>query len=256
MKLRDLDLPRLNSATKYPSIKTYHPIGEKGRLTEGPPDGLEALGEGALIGITEKIDGTNARVIVGDEGEVILGSRENLLHYHGDLLFDPAMGIVTGLQKILGPEHLGPVFYPGTTRVLYGEFYGHKVGAASKHYTATDAVGFRLFDVAVFVNVALHFILEKPIEEISAWREAGGQAFVLPGGYGPTTVPYLGATTAKEMPRTLADTRAWLERFRVSKAGLDVADGRAEGVVVRDANGRWVRKIRFQDYDHTLQGSR
>ena len=87
--IKQYGAPALNSLTKYPSIPTLHALGEKGRLTET----LNVDFSGDDVYATEKIDGTNARIIMlGDE--YIIGSRENLLTHSDDLLFDPAQGIV------------------------------------------------------------------------------------------------------------------------------------------------------------------
>src|SRR6188768_1972097 len=75
-------LAALNTATKYPSIPTYHKFGEKGRLTEE----LNVIFKGAVIG-TEKIDGTNTRIILPPGNDYIIGSREELLFSGGDLLY-------------------------------------------------------------------------------------------------------------------------------------------------------------------------
>jgi hypothetical protein len=53
-----VDLDKLNSMTKYPSILTYHALGDKGVLQET----VQIPFEGRIIG-TEKVDGTNARLI-------------------------------------------------------------------------------------------------------------------------------------------------------------------------------------------------
>lgn len=58
--VRNVDLSKLNSATKYPSILTYHVIGAKGILQDDVLTYFPAAT--TLIG-TEKIDGTNARMI-------------------------------------------------------------------------------------------------------------------------------------------------------------------------------------------------
>ena len=54
MNLKDMDLRKLNSITKYPSIPTYHKIGEKGVLE----DEVVSFGSDKII-LTEKVDGTN-----------------------------------------------------------------------------------------------------------------------------------------------------------------------------------------------------
>ena len=73
--LKTVDLSKINSLTKYPSIPTYHKLDPKnGSLLE------EALNfQGTLIA-TEKVDGTNARIICLPDGNYLLGSREELLY--------------------------------------------------------------------------------------------------------------------------------------------------------------------------------
>jgi hypothetical protein len=74
--------------TKYPSIPTYHTLGEKGTLLE------ETVSfEGEVI-LTEKVDGTNARIILLPDGSFILGSREELLYASLD---EGAMGRAEGI---------------------------------------------------------------------------------------------------------------------------------------------------------------
>lgn len=61
--VRQTDLQRLNSLTKYPSIPTYH--------TLDPKDGClvaEAVRFDGDVIATEKIDGTNARLICLPDG--------------------------------------------------------------------------------------------------------------------------------------------------------------------------------------------
>ena len=90
-----VDLRRLNSATKYPSIMTYHSLGEKGSLLDEHMD----MGDGELI-FTEKVDGTNSRIVVAPGADYVLGSREELLHARGDLIFNPALGIVEAIRDV------------------------------------------------------------------------------------------------------------------------------------------------------------
>src|SRR3954468_7220706 len=113
--LTDINLAKLNSLTKYPSIPTYHALGEKGRLSES----VLVRFEGECIA-TEKIDGTNARLICTPEG-VLAGSREDLLWATGDLIHNPAMGIVAALRDHARSMASAPP--PETLLVVYGEVY-------------------------------------------------------------------------------------------------------------------------------------
>ena len=74
---RKMDLDCLNSATKYPSILTYHGLGERGRLTEE----VATFPDMAIL--TEKVDGTNGRIILPPGDDYFIGSREELLYDSG-----------------------------------------------------------------------------------------------------------------------------------------------------------------------------
>lgn len=78
--IRQVDLGKLNSMTKYPSILTYHALGDKGVLQ----DAVQIPFERRIIG-TEKVDGTNTRLVFCPDQSVIVGSREDLLWERRDL---------------------------------------------------------------------------------------------------------------------------------------------------------------------------
>lgn len=67
--VRRVDLAKLNSMTKYPSILTYHALGDKGVLQ----DAVQIPFSGRIVG-TEKVDGTNTRLIFCPDGAVIVGT--------------------------------------------------------------------------------------------------------------------------------------------------------------------------------------
>lgn len=270
------DLNTLNSLTKYPSIETYHPLGAKGVLQEYE-DGDLTAGRvktlppvGRFVGaveVTEKVDGTNARVIVLPDGSVVLGSREELLWARGDLVANPALGIVPTLRR-LGVDVAASNLLAAhnRVRVVYGEVYGAGVGAAGKRYAAgTKQTGFRVFDAA---SVPLEALVWSA-EEAANWRQRGGQRFeenanVLAATartLGVERVPKVGSWfDAADLPRSVADTAQWLQdRVPHSRAALALRDGKlveAEGIVLRglDAAGDLLRaKIRFEDYYRTLK---
>src|SRR5690242_15800816 len=130
--LRDgvIDLGSLNSLTKYPSIPTYHTLDPR---NGGLRDEVVPF-TGPVIG-TEKVDGTNARLILLPDGSWLLGSREELLHARGDLIANPSQGIVAALKPVVAA--LPPV--TDQIRTYYVELYGGKVGAAAKQYTTDPA---------------------------------------------------------------------------------------------------------------------
>lgn len=249
--VRQCDLKRLNSATKYPSIPTYHTLDPKNGLLLDTPFNFE----GSIIA-TEKIDGTNARIIVLPDDSFIIGSREELLHAKGDLIFNPALGIVAALKQkasdiqLTSPNEIITVFYC--------EVYGGKVTAASKQYTGSRQVGFRLFDVAV-IDLA---ILEQSPQKISKWRQQGGQSFLDENELsayseknGFELTPRLVTLNASDLPSGLEQANDFLERTLSKSRCLldDNAGGRPEGIVVRTSNRSQIAKLRFQDYRKTLK---
>jgi hypothetical protein len=254
MDLRRVDLRALNSLTKYPSIPTYHLLDPRnGGLQD------EAVVFSGPVVCTEKVDGTNARMILTPGGDWLLGSREELLHAKGDLIFNPSQGIVAALKPVV--EALAPVT---ELRVFYVELYGGKVGAAAKQYTTDPArYGWRLFDVLVLPDPREQ--LGWPTERISAWREGGGQTFLpedaltaAAGEAGLELTPRLCTVDAAELPTDLEKTSAWLaERLPATRVSLDAdAPGGAEGIVLRSTDRGVIAKARFQDYARTLKRRR
>lgn len=253
---RHVDLRALNSLTKYPSIPTYHQLDPRnGSLTE------EAVTfTGTVIG-TEKVDGTNARIILlpPDDGGYLLGSRENLLYANGDLIGDPALGIVEnlrshaeGLSWVLNME-------PDQIRVIYVELYGGKIGGQAKQYSATGTTGYRVFDVATIENVSEKLTWTR--ERISAWRDGGGQnfadedrliGFARVSGIEPT--PRLFMLDATKIPTGIEEMRdfLWGQLPGTLCALDDSAKGAAEGIVLRAPDRSVIAKSRFQDYERTL----
>jgi hypothetical protein len=239
------DLNKINSMTKYPSIETYHKIGERGRLL----DEVQVDFEDHEVILTEKIDGVNGRIIIFPDGLYIIGSREELLYAKGDLIGNPQLGIVDALKPIA--EGLSPRLY---ITVFYFEVYGGRTTKNSRQYTGSGLVGARLFDIAAVPNS--DEILELPIEKIAAWRDNGGQKF-----YGEALLwelrfdltPRIG--TEKEMPVGVIETFDWLKsKIGKTQVGLDEgALGKPEGLVVRSADRSRIAKIRFEDYERTMR---
>ncbi|MEV4756175.1 RNA ligase family protein [Micromonospora sp. NPDC049559] len=249
--IRTADLRAVNSMTKYPSIPTYHALDPRnGGLLD------ECVPFRGRVFLTEKVDGTNARIISLPDGSWLLGSREELLYARGDLIGNPALGIVAALRPVA--ERLAPAGRD-VIRVHYVELYGGRVTAASKHYTASQRVGWRLFDVAVIEDYA--DLLAAPPERISAWRDGGGQRFL--GEYdllksaavhGLEWVPRLATLEAAELPTEIEKMHALLgERLPRTTVALDGEPGPAEGIVLRSEDRSTIAKARFQDYERTLR---
>jgi RNA ligase len=244
---------KINTLTKYPSILTLHRLGEKGKLTED----LTTDFANEEMFATEKIDGTNVRIIcLGDE--YLIGSREFILHYKYDLYFDPAVRIVEGLREI---EVKIPNDLP-TLTVIYGELFGGKITANSKNY-GVDKIGFRAFDVVVFDDLS---ILDQSVEEIARWRERETEQGII---YGQNflqktaleqQLQSFGIEIAPLIPFELGDKshKTILENLEKSIATTNVAlseaaQMRAEGLILRNADRSKIVKIRFEDYQRTLR---
>jgi RNA ligase-like protein len=251
--VRSVDLRVLNSVTKYPSIPTYHELDPRngGLLDTCVPF------HGTVIG-TEKVDGTNSRIILLPDGMWLLGSREELLYARGDLIGNPALGIVEALRPVAAELALGAL--RTLIQVYYLELYGGKIGGQAKQYTADSTqVGWRLFDVALidFTEVG-----GWPAERISRWREEGGQRYLAEaelertaGDAGLALTPRLFTIDAADLPTDMEGTQAFLDRHLPgSRCLLDESgQGTAEGIVLRTADRSLIAKARFQDYQRTLK---
>lgn len=267
MTFRSMDLRKLDSLTKYPSIPTYHQIDSKtGRLSE-PAIAFEGTVSG-----TEKIDGTNARILLGPDSEYIIGSREEFLHASGDLIPNKSLGIVEAAKPVA--ESIRSAAYTIAVGlgadpadgliVLFGEVYGSGIGAAHKNYAAKGETrtGFRLFDVAIFEDMETH--MSWPIEKFSGWRDHGGQRFLSQAQLTDFAeackvglVPLLFQIDAGSMPTTVEAAKDFMYiHATTTKARLSEGHGDPEGIVVRTNDRRVIAKMRFEDYERTARVSR
>ncbi len=255
MKLRTLNLAAFNSLTKYPSIPTYHPLDpEKRGVLMDPP--VPFAGE---VILTEKVDGTNTRIVCLPDGDFVIGSRGEFLHARGDLIHNPALGIVDAVRD--AAEHIvGSESFEHVT-VFYGEVFGGRVTRASPQYTSDRAVSFRLFDVAVFPDAEARLHMSN--EAIAGWREDGGQAFVgeerlatLARSLDLKLAPRIDVVST--MPSSIEQAHAFLEaRLPATRCALDEdAGGSPEGLVVRTPDRSRIAKLRFADYTRTQKQKR
>lgn len=249
------DLKRLNSATKYPSIPTYHQLGEKGKLQNG----CLSFPENETI-VTEKIDGTNGRIIFAKEQGYFIGSREKLLYTKGDLIINPALGIVETLKPIA--ERLVYDFQIWTTSydvllTYYFEVYGGKCSSGSKNYSGTGISSAGLFDIA---KVDFSELQNKSASEIASWRDNGGQTFADWGYVNGRArdeeldvVPTLSRDWTP--PTSIQETYQKLkDLIPTTNCELDEqAKGKPEGIVIRSDDRSQIAKIRFEDYERTLR---
>jgi hypothetical protein len=251
------ELRKINSATKYPSILTYHKMDPANGMLQ---EGLTAEWSGSLVA-TEKIDGTSARIIVppmmGDVPAWLIGSREVLLTADGDRVANYDLGIVEVLEEI-AHDVARWLRKPGFIVTAYFEVFGQRGSDRWKQYGDGTRPGARLFDIAD-VRVTT---LGMDLPQISAWRDRGNQEFtswhLLPEQatfMGVSSVPELFTVDASELPTTVVATADWL-KLKIPETHAKLTPegkGNAEGLVLRSADRGVIAKLRHDDYQGTLR---
>lgn len=250
--IRRVDLDKLNSATKYPSIETYHVLGERGKLSGQSRD----FSENVELFATEKIDGTNVRIIFCPDESVVVGSREELLWESQDLIGSSSLGIVQYLRPVvhrLKSECFGKKYTSeGSILVLYGELYGHQIGPG-KNYTIKNAINYRIFDVA---HLKWDAVSSLSRENVSLWRQNGGQSFLgqeearlFAHNASIDFVPFLFQINSDYIPKDIQKMYDFLLEYQFTKAEIDKPlNPKSEGVVLRTDDRKTIYKLRFEDY--------
>lgn len=246
------NLRQINSATKYPSIPTLHVLEGKG-VPSGP---LQALwGDDEELIVTEKLDGTNVRIIMLPGGRWFIGSREELLTFDGDLVANASLGIVDAVRG--AAESIAKVFNASADQevvTFHVELFGIKSTAAWKNYGNGDPL-IRLFDVSR-VPVA---DVDRPVEQIALWRDNGGQEFANEEALGQWSrflglelAPRMGQASARDFKAsawTPKETWEFLSCYRAWSEDEDsVHVGKSEGLVLRNRTRSKIVKVRFEDY--------
>lgn len=251
------DFEKLNSATKYPSIPTYHTL-DRGVLSEPAVD----FGDLGTVYWTEKVDGTNGRIIRMPDGDWFIGAREHLLTAKGDRIPNPAQSIASVLtpvaERLKGDQNLDGDAASRFIQVYFFEVYGHGIQAAAKQYTTQGHQDCRLFDIA-YIPVD---VLTWDRDKIASWRDAGGYLWAVEAVLRRCAeadqvelTPRMGFCMAQELPKTVEGMHEFLMRnMDESHATLDEeAPGRPEGLVLRTRNRRIIAKARFEDYERTAR---
>jgi hypothetical protein len=252
-----MDFDNLNSATKYPAIETFHALGDRGRLLDARTT-FDGIGEDDEVIWTEKVDGTNIRVVVMPDGDYFIGIREELVHAKGDRIISSAVdGAIHPVLPVADRISSLPENVP-YIQVFFMEVYGGKIGSASKNYTSQNTKALRLFDVAFLEP----HILTMDRASIASWRDHGGQSWAVESTLqraaetaGIQVTPRLGTALGSEIPTGLDDTYKWLQStLPKTLVALDEdAAARPEGIVLRTKDRSRIAKARFQDYARTLE---
>lgn len=259
----DTTLSKFNSITKYPSILTYHNLGDRGSLVDSLVE--DKRFDNKPVFVTEKIDGTNTRLILftdasGKIEDYLIGSREDFLYACGDRIINPALNIVKNMKSV---ADLIEAFNYNKLKgnsiyCIYGETYGGKINNA-KQYSCHGNTSIRIFDFFTITNESVENLLELSSNSLSNWREEGNQPFAnidelkeFCKTFHLTTVPFIETIDGNKIPSSLQDVWDWMQKFRMSNALIDDSGkGLSEGIVVRYADRSFIRKIRFEDYQRT-----
>ncbi|UKS30852.1 RNA ligase family protein [Paenibacillus sp. HWE-109] len=257
-----MDFKKINSLTKYPSILTYHELGERGRLTNGLSDS-KGFSDSDDVFVYEKVDGENSRIILfknnHNEIDYLIGSREELLYAKGDRIGNP-YGNIAEFLKPLVERIIDDISLENdwALSVIYQESYGGKTKAA-KNYTESKTQGYRVFDVFSLKQDEFDTLLELPLEKIAEWRDHGNQPFYdevekkrFVENMELEFAPLLDTVKGSEFPISLENTFSLLKKFESTIVGID-ASGKSEGIIVRTSDRGRIRKIRFEDYERTFR---
>ncbi|OPH54966.1 hypothetical protein BC351_30050 [Paenibacillus ferrarius] len=257
-----MDLKKINSLTKYPSILTYHQLGERGRLTDELSES-KGFSDSDNVFVYEKVDGENSRIILlknyYNEIDYLIGSREELLFAKGDRIGNP-YGNIAEFLKLLADKIIDDIFSNGdwALTVIYQESYGGKT-KASKNYTESKTQGYRVFDVFSLNQDELNNLLSLSQEKIAEWRDHGNQPFYnevekrkFVEKFELEYAPLLTEEKGADFPITLDKTFSFLKEFEQTQVGID-STGKSEGIIVRTSDRKQIRKIRFEDYERTFR---
>lgn len=257
-----MEFKKLNSMTKYPSILTYHRLGERGQLMEELAES-QGFADAEAVYLYEKVDGENARMVFFREGngevDYVIGSREELLYAKGDRIGNP-YGFIAEFLKPLAERlcHTIATEEDWALTVIYQESYGGRTKAA-KNYTSTKTQGSAVFDLFSLNKPEWEQLMAMPQEQIAEWREQGNQPFYTEEEKQAAlqelkleAAPMLDQLPGNEFPLTLHEAYALLEPYAQTRAGID-ASGRAEGIIARTADRKLIRKLRAQDYERTFR---
>lgn len=254
-------LDKLERATRFPSILALHRMDQKGRLL---PERQVQFEDDEELFFTEKLDGVNVRLILLPCGRRYVGSRKQILYCVGDEVYNPVQGVVEHLSKLFpawfknsyAEQQPPPDGWYGDHFVLFGELYGAEHDGAGVPSPASakqyGQPGFRAF--AVERRGEEGDALPLPFPLIPFKNSDVGTAPVGRLAHhlfsGVARVPSLQPSAefqAAVRHGSVQDLLPHLE-FETQVETAPGAWRHAEGVIVRNADGTKIAKLRVEDY--------
>ena len=268
-------IDKVNSITEYPSILTYHKLGDKGTLLNELYN-ENRFNKNEELEVTEKIDGTNMRLIISNS-DYFIGTRSKIVYAKGDrIINDPAVEVVLKDCKYLIDSFIGDRLIDNNIYVIYGEVYGYNICDGSKVYCSvnnSEHRKFRVFDVKAFPCLKLEEILDRSIEDVSRYKDSSKDYWydydmldAFCEQFQLERTPVRMRLNESELPTDLDETYKWmLDNFNESLAVIgspvegkdyNVRFGKSEGVVIRNKERTVISKLRFEDYERTRRKKR
>ena len=265
-------IDKINSITEYPSIMTYHKLGDKGSLLN------ELYSENRFnkneeLEVTEKVDGTNMRLILTNS-DYFVGTRANIVYAKDDrIINEPSVEVVLRDCKYLIDNFMGDRLLDDKVYVIYGEVYGYNICDGNKVYcSVADAAHrkFRVFDVRTYPCLKLEEILEKDIQEVSRFKSTNNDYWydydmldAFCEQFQLERTPVRMRINESNLPTDFDKTYKWmLDNFNDSLVVIgapvegkeyNLRFGKAEGVVIRNKDRSVISKLRFEDYERTIR---
>ena len=248
---------KLNTITKYPSILTYHELGKKGTVIEELTSQYYECSDDEELEGTEKVDGTGSRIIICGQ-DYLIGTREEFIYAKGDRIKNDQLNILKNCipiaERLVSENH----FDNNELLAIYGETYGENIGRNYKNY-GTKESSFKVFDMWSLEVDKIKELLNIDLEKLATWREHGNQPYFAIDKLkqyckelGLEKTPVLFSIKKKELPTSIEDMYRFLSQFKDTRVGLDCT-GKSEGFVVRSSDRKYIKKIRFEEYEKTLK---
>lgn len=262
-KLEYIQEKKFNSLTKYPSIMTYHKM-EKGCLSE---ELTFPNKENCMLRVTEKIDGTNTRIIILND-DYVIGSRDEFIYAKGDrVIASHNLNHVLFMKKYVEELLSKNCLEKDTIYCIYGELFGSHIQKSWKRYTLKDEDDFeyRIFDIWTMNIDSFEELYENIIDANAAqnWRENNKQPWWYINNLRRfcknnqlLMVPYCKFIFLEDIPIEREKTYEFLKKFQETNVNIDGTskqNNNAEGIVIKTDDRDYIVKLRFEDYEKTFR---